>query len=730
MVHSPRSRWRFPSHRFNARLPGPRSTRSRTTNEQSRRSRAKATGTEQKARFSVGAEGIYRVTYEQILAAGLDLNRVSAKNLILRDASGLVPIRVIGNGQFGAGSAIEFIGQPISTLYTETNLYTLSVGASGPELEGSRIADNRSQPGNGTSTRSYLETVQTAANNGYSFASPNGDPWFDQRLLAFSSPVAATRTLEVTDLHNSGQASLSVEMYGSNDWPTADPDHHVRVRVNGNQVADELFNGLIERDLTISLAPEALANGELEVEVEVAGDLGTRWDIVVLESIALTYPRTLTAREGTLTFDGQASNLFEIDGLVSDDIVVYRQSSLGTEQLRTKISGDQGNYVARIAGHDGSARYYLADAEARLTPEISIVATPAPISTEPADYLVVTHPDFEQGIAPLVAHREANGLRVAVVTTEQIYEQYSAGILDAEAIQEYIRDATAARGLRYVLLVGGDTYDYFDRLGIGSVSFLPSLYMPSGDIIQFAPADALYGVPTQAGIPQIAVGRLPVRTDAELQTIIDKIFAYENKDYGRTALAAADRDSQVNDISFRQEGELLLESFKDNWSIQRAYIDDLGVAGAKQVVLDTLNSGVALAQYFGHSGPRLWSFERLLQTTDVRDLQNFGRPATVIQWGCWNTYYVEPTYDTMGHSLMLSGSAGAAAVIGAATLTETVSDVALGSHFMPLLAQPGTTIGDALVWAKQSLAQQHPQLNDVIIGWAILGDPAMVIDPE
>jgi hypothetical protein len=38
------------------------------------------------------------------------------------------------------------------------------------------------------------------------------------------------------------------------------------------------------------------------------------------------------------------------------------------------------------------------------------------------------------------------------------------------------------------------------------------------------------------------------------------------------------------------------------------------------------------------------------------------------------------------------------------------------------------SIGDALVEAKRELAAQNPGLRDVIVGWTLLGDPALVVN--
>ena len=77
---------------------------------------------------------------------------------------------------------------------------------------------------------------------------------------------------------------------------------------------------------------------------------------------------------------------------------------------------------------------------------------------------------------------------------------------------------------------------------------------------------------------------------------------------------------------------------------------------------------------------------------------------------------------------MLTGDQGAAAVLGAATLTNSESDLALGELFLPRVVTPGVSIGRALVEAKQQLAIEHPEMIDVLHGWTILGDPALVIE--
>jgi hypothetical protein len=85
----------------------------------------------------------------------------------------------------------------------------------------------------------------------------------------------------------------------------------------------------------------------------------------------------------------------------------------------------------------------------------------------------------------------------------------------------------------------------------------------------------------------------------------------------------------------------------------------------------------------------------------------------------------------MAHEFLVNGDNGAAAVLGATTITLDSSDRLLGRYVTPWLAAPNVTIGQAMLLAKQELAASGgASLYDVLVGWTVLGDPALVIDPQ
>jgi uncharacterized repeat protein (TIGR01451 family) len=682
-------------------------------------------------RLVVASDGLYRITFEDLMAAGIDMGKVPLNQLALFDRAGAVPIFVDGSGTFGPGEAIEFYGKAASSLYSDRNHYTLRVDSKAALRA---TADNTPGSQLRNPVTVYRETARVERQLAYNPGAPGADPWYDQDLMALFSPASFTLSVPVTDpvidlTGGAGPAELGVDLWGITDWAGKNPDHHVAVSLNGTELADALFNGSQTYPVSAEIPADLLRSGANQIDLRMPLDLGVSWDIIGLNAYQITYPRRLLARDGRLSFRGDAATAFTVGNLPGSDVTVYRLRGSRMERIaKPAVAGSGGSFAVTFAGAGEAADYVVATSARKLKPGILAAPPREDIFTGSADYLVISHPDFVAGVEPLVEHREAQGLSTQVVDVDQIYENLSNGMVDPEAIRQYVAFAVREKGTKYVVLVGGDSYDYKNYLGVGSLSFIPSLYVPAGGL-SFVPADPLFGDVDGDAVPDVPVGRLPVRTSQELAAVVAKTLAYEAKSYPRTFLAASDLTDSVERISFSQISHQMLQGLGTGWSVQQVDMDALGVPVARARVIDALNQGVAFTQYFGHSSYNVWSFSILFASPHATQLQNAGRPSVVAQWGCWNTYYVHPTVNTLGHALMLSGQQGAAAVLGATALTNSQSDIELGQRYLPRVVQPGVTLGDALVAAKRNLAQQHPEMRDVLVGWTILGDPALVVEP-
>jgi hypothetical protein len=258
---------------------------------------------------------------------------------------------------------------------------------------------------------------------------------------------------------------------------------------------------------------------------------------------------------------------------------------------------------------------------------------------------------------------------------------------------------------------------------------VPSLYAPVYEPFRYIPTDPLFAEVDGDSVPDLAIGRLPVRTLGELDVLLAKMEDYAGKDYGRTAVFAADAYDASYSLNFAADSEAFRGQLADGWSVRQAYIDDVGIEEARRVLLEEINDGVALTSYVGHSGDSVWSRLGLFNTGHAAGLTNAGRPTVVTQFGCWNAWYTSAEYDTLGHKWLLSGDRGAAAVMGTVVLAEAASQRLLGELLLGRLTQPGMSVGAALRDAKVELAASYPAVLDVLLGWTLLGDPALVVQP-
>lgn len=691
--------------------------------------------------FEVDEKGVYQVSHADLLDAGLDLSGEPIANLALINQGQPVWLEIVGSDanplEFGAGARVRFIGKGLKTLYTSSNVYTLKLDASQQRLIQS---ESIQLPARAAYANSYLASKSFAPQNEYTFASPDPlEPWYAKRITAIRKSARETVQIDLPDYLPGGNtgsttAKMKANVWGATNLLGSNPDHHVKIDFNGQTLIDETFDGFVKKELTASVSN--LTQGVNQVSVTLPLDHGYDYDVVNLDSITVNYPRAFVAEEERLNFDSSFSK-FLIRGFENPNIVIYREPTdsgvtrLDQAQVAGRCASANGLCAVRFGGAGGFSSYYAVSEQGVLSPTISLLPVPQEIKAGNAEYLIITHADFiaGQGETDLLG-RLTNDLgsqfsSVDVVNVDQIYAQFGNHIFDPQAIKDYIKYAADYRATRYVLLVGGDIYDYHGYQNSDARSFIPSIYMSIGSMMNFAPVDAKYADLDGDDTPDLAIGRLPVRTMGELQVLLDKRDAYLNRSYLKTAVFAADKFDDLHQYSFKQDALSVQQQYFPNWNVTQAMLDDVSPGVARASIVGAINNGVSLTSFFGHSSTSQWSFSGLFTGFDAANLSNSGRPTVVTQWGCWNTYYVNPSEDSMGHRFMMEGAQGAVGVMGATTLTNARNEKELALKFYKYLDQ-GNTLGEAMMNAKTEFAQVDPGALDVILGWTLLGFPELI----
>ena len=335
--------------------------------KQKQRNQLRNTPKEQRAiNLQVTTTGIHRVTYEQLLEAGLDLQGIKIKRLALLNRGEPVPMWVEGeNGQtrknikFGPGGAIEFLGHGLDSLYTKTNVYTLKI----KNAQARRITPDDTLPATDVAPAShYMETITISPETWYSFASPNGDPWFAEQLLAWGGPYNQSFDIHIDEyLAGAAPATVSAGLWGVTDWPS-DSDH-LQVGFNGVQLDDAWFDGLMNYPVSYALPAGTLQEGQNSLSITLPLDTGEIFDLVNIDHWQVSYPRRFIAKAGQLTFSA-ARGVFAVEGLSNPDVVVYRVQADGNMQRLTEVEVVDlgGSYQAWFPGTPEQATYYVVGA--------------------------------------------------------------------------------------------------------------------------------------------------------------------------------------------------------------------------------------------------------------------------------------------------------------------------------------------------------------------------------
>ena len=261
--------------------------------------------------------------------------------------------------------------------------------------------------------------------------------------------------------------------------------------VNGQQLTTRRFDGLTAQRIEVAL-PENLLQASNTLTLRVLGDTGYSADVVLLDGYSVRYPRHSQASNGALqfgeisqpetpsdslfasNFENSTRSGFLLEGVQANSVLWTR---IGDQVRRDAPSGD-----ARVDSSASALILTPGSAITELTPRAGIDTQP---SSGPVDYLIVTNPLFEAELGSLIALQQSRGYSVRVLRTDAIYAECSDHAVDPQAI----RAAIAAFNPRFVLLVGGDSYDYHNYLGIGSQSYLPTFYRAADPIVRFAPSD-------------------------------------------------------------------------------------------------------------------------------------------------------------------------------------------------------------------------------------------------
>jgi hypothetical protein len=306
--------------------------------------------------------------------------------------------------------------------------------------------------------------------------------------------------------------------------------------------------------------------------------------------------------------------------------------------------------------------------------------------------VIVSHPNFISEANRLAKFRAAeNHINVEVVTTSQVYNEFSSGAQDPVAIRNFMRYLydNDAQNIQYLLLFGRPSYDYRGRMS-GTQLFVPNYQniRTSTGVMDADSYDDYFGVlgALNQNLINIGVGRFPVSSVAQAKIAVDKTInasvryklatqnASQVSNFGdwrnMLTFVADDEDTSThvdNADSSAREVARLYPAF----NLDKIYIDAypmVSYAGgrrypdANKAIKMRMEKGTLVIAYFGHGGGNGWSQERILEISDINNFKNKYNQPLMITLTCSFGWYDKPA-TSPAELVFLNENGGASALI-------------------------------------------------------------------
>jgi len=630
-------------------------------------------------------DGIYRLTYSDLQSAGFPVAGVDPRRLQLfhRGVEQAIAVQGQSDAKLDPGDYLEFYGrkndgildaglyqsasaQPHTfyNLTSDTTAYFLTVNPL-PVL-GKRMADFTQVNISGIPKETYQNDQQLIVYTneycgGYTLAGviqysrfDEGEGWTGSTICVGNSGCTGQQDFVIENLlpgvPAGGVPHLDVLLVGRDELA-----HLAEVYVGPNPGALRLFSTqsflnfeavTVSGDLTWS---DIGADGKLMVRAKAIGVGGAR-DRLSVSYIKLTLPQNFD-------MNLQSEKWFHLAPNVSDkSYIEIANASAGarvwdiTDENNILTIGTQaaGSIMSAVVASTSVSRTLFVS-NATTTPVAKMVSF-RQINPGSYNYLVVSHPSLMQpaleysdpvrAYAGYRASPQGGGYDTLVVTSDQLYDQFSYGEITPLSIYKFMKYMTASGAPRYLFLIGKgrDISQGFHRkttLAPGELKDLvPTAGTPPSDMAFTA---GLNGTTYEPAVP---TGRYSASTAVQVASYLNKVKEMEALSYSE---------------QWRKEGLHLSGGIKpEELTLFRQYMDGFKTTaegiywGGKITTLgkyepnpvqlinisDEVNKGLNMVTFFGHAAPNATDIDIGYVTDPVMGYNNPGKYPVFLVNGC------------------------------------------------------------------------------------------------
>ena len=227
--------------------------------------------------------------------------------------------------------------------------------------------------------------------------------------------------------------------------------------------------GLHKRDTLILNASDAASPERNEQEIRYEFIKGTGFSQGYLNYVLLNVTRDIALYGNQTIFRSSSSSgsefsTFRVEHLPSDAQIWEVTDHYNVRSQEFQLTANTATFSTTTNELKTWAVFNSDISEPHF---VSKIANQDLLGMTTPNLVIITHKDFKAEAERLAIHRASyNTWSVSVVTTEQIYNDFSAGRQDVSALRDFakhLRDKNPS-ALKAILLFGKGSYDYKDRI--------------------------------------------------------------------------------------------------------------------------------------------------------------------------------------------------------------------------------------------------------------------------
>jgi hypothetical protein len=733
-------------------------------------------------RFEVPEEGMYKITRDMLSSFGIDPSAVDPRTIkiynnggkmLSEDAGAPRPadlvenaIRVIGeeDGTFDQNDYILFYGRGNSFwdydtssgtikrffhLYSNVNYYWITSGGN----PGKRI---QNKPGLNTAPE-YVQTT-TAAFADWEVDKINVGRTGKIFLGDDFSQSVRSRTYMNT-LNNrvvSEPHRISYRFVNASEGSIS-----LKISENANELLNKNIPGYGSTIYSLGRAdtgsvfysgslPENRSVIKFEIEPTSITSVG------YLDYFEIYYHKNLRPANNYLMFFGRDTTAiieYRLSNFPSTNIKVFDVTDYAEVKFVTNhnlLSGGECRF--QFQENFGYASKYIAIGN----DEYKSPANPTEVGNsnlrgiaDGARFIIITHKNFLEAANRLKVYRENEArttISTIVVDVEQIFNEFSAGILDVSAVRDFLKYAYDNWSIEpeYVLFFGSGNYDYKNIEGYNQ-NFVPTWQSIESLIIidarggSYTTDDFFIKIDPGNTAVDFATGRITAKNPDEANRIVDKIIDYENNnDLGlwRNQITLVADDGNEDGTTHTSQSETLAVTIPKYYDINKIYMQTyptvLTGSGRRmpevnQAIIDAINQGNLIINYIGHGSSELWAHEVVFdRNTSIPQLRNNNRYCFLVAATCSFGYFDIPNFRSGSEDLLFLASGGGIATLTASRLVYSSPNASYTFRFYSdLLNSPRDSDGRSISIGKANFISKQQFTDPNTQKYFIFGDPTM-----